>query len=1662
MSGSASGLTVSGTTLVVSDDDVAPQVNLVVEGSPGGDGETVGVTEGDPTITVTVAARYSNDNTFPEDKTVTVSVGGGTATSGADYEAVPKFRLTIARGAGSATGTFALTPVDDGAVEGDETIEISGGAEGLTVNLGTVTLADNDATPTVLLSADPTRVDEGASGTMIEVTAAFSNVNTFAEDKTVTVSVGGGTAAAGTDYGTVSDFNITIPAGGTSATGAFTLTPTQDAAVEGDETITVSGAVAGLVVQSADIMLADDELANATLSASLGTVSEADLSTDVTVTLTTQGSPVERRVPIKVTGGTAIPGIDFAAVPDFLVTIAPDQTTGTATFTLTPTQDRVIEGDETILLQVAVPNSTLSTTVELTDDDAWPTVKLNVDPARVNENDPAGKVTVTAAFSNENTFPADKTVRVGVGGGAAIAGTDYKTVSGFDIMIAGGTSGGQGTFILTPIQDTFLEGDETIRVFGTAPDLVVDSATLALADDDHRGASLSSNPAVIPEGASPTRISVTLRTEVASPEERSLPVSVVSGTAVAGIDFAAVPNFVLTIAPHETTGTATFDMIPIDDRVIEGDETVVIHVHDPRGILLTTITLADDDVVPAVILSADPSSVSEGTSARKVTLTAELSNQSVFLADTTVTVSVGGGTATPSMDYEAVSSFDVTVAAGKSGGSGTFTLAAPQDLIVEGDETIEVSGSVPGLEVVGAVVTVLDDDLHEVILSANPAGVAEGGSESTVTVTATATTVASAPRTVTVAVGGDGDRATEGTDYVTVPDFAVTIPVNRTTGTGTFTLEPVDDGAIEGDETVSVTGAGDLMEVTGTSLMLVDDDGYGNVMLSASPGVVSEGMSATAIAVTAAAAAIPSARTVTVTVGGDGDGAGEGTDYVAVEDFEVTIPANETSGTAVFTLVPADDGVAEGDETISLVGRGELMTVTSTFVTLADDDVDDVILSVSPGAVEEASPATTVTVTAALSNGTTYPADKTVTVKVAGGTAVPGPDYAPVEDFEVTIAANETSGTGSFTLVPSGDGVVEGDETILLAGESGSMNVTPTSLVLLDTDIHRVRLSTSLSEVVEGTSWATVVVTARAARAVPSDRTVTVSVGETGDNAVEGTDYARVEDFDVMIPAHETSGRRAFTVAPSDDRVVEGDETISLTGHGELMAVTGTSLTLADNDAMPDVSLISAPTVVSETAGPTPIELTVEFSNENTFAMERTVTISVGGGVATPGTDYAAVPDFDVTIPAGESSTTGMFTLAPVDDGSIEGDELIEVSGAALGLTVHRATLTLLDDDLHPDVTLSVAPASVSEDAPLATVTVTATLSNENTFPIERTVTVSVGGGTATVDADYAAAEDFEVTIPAGRTGGTGTFTLVPTDDRLVEGDETIEITGAAEGLAVYATTVIVADNDTIPEVDLIVDPGTVGEDASSATVTVTARFSNGNSFPRDRTVRVGVGGGTATVGADYAATGDFEVTIPAGRTSGAGTFALVPTDDELAEGDETIEIVGTSADLLVNMAVLTLADDDIARERARALEFSLAGIGRTVATQAVDAIGGALRGGRPSPAGTGRGFAWPTRLRSVRDRWRSPGGLGGRSRSRFPRQGGGGVGDRGRRPGEPGRVPAREQPPDRRPAGARTGRRRVRHRQLDALDQRGANRLLRPPRRALDGRCDGRCVPGG
>ena len=65
---------------------------------------------------------------------------------------------------------------------------------------------------------------------------------------------------------------------------------------------------------------------------------------------------------------------------------------------------------------------------------------------------------------------------------------------------------------------------------------------------------------------------------------------------------------------------------------------------------------------------------------------------------------------------------------------------------------------------------------------------------------------------------------------------------------------------------------------------------------------------------------------------------------------------------------------------------------------------------------------------------------------------------------------------------------------------------------------------------------------------------------------------------------------------------------------------------------------------------------------------------------------------------------------------------------------------------------------------------------------------------------DYGTVADFTVTLSAGSTSVTGTFSIDPTEDTLDEGTgESVTVSGTSTGLTINSATLTITDNDDAP-----------------------------------------------------------------------------------------------------------------------------------------------------------------------------------------------------------------------------------------------------------------------
>ena len=210
---------------------------------------------------------------------------------------------------------------------------------------------------------------------------------------------------------------------------------------------------------------------------------------------------------------------------------------------------------------------------------------------------------------------------------------------------------------------------------------------------------------------------------------------------------------------------------------------------------------------------------------------------------------------------------------------------------------------------------------------------------------------------------------------------------------------------------------------------------------------------------------------------------------------------------------------------------------------------------------------------------------------------------------------------------------------------------------------------------------------------------------------------------------------------------------------------------------------------------------------------------------------------------------------------------------------------------------------------------------------------------------------------------------------------------GGYDNADAVTVTVTLIDDESAPTVSLGSASAAEGDGGVSALVFDVALSPASAS---EVTVEWATADGTAVAGEDYeAATGTL--TFAPGET--AGTIGVRVLGDESPEGDEQFRVMlsdARGAALGEATAAGTIVDDDADDARGRALTGVLAGLGRTLASDAVAAIGGRLesasRVGCDSGGGwrsEGSAFAgwdatpWADRSGDADSRWQSGEGFG-------------------------------------------------------------------------------------
>ena len=1214
-------------TVTITGDDNPPSLSVSVD--PASIAEAAG------TSTLTVS---TDTTTFATDQTFGLTLAG-TATKDTDYT-ISAESLTLK--AGETSVTAVVTAVQDIIDDDAETVRINVSHRGGIFSRNTITITDDDATPTLSVAVDNATIAEAAGTSTLTVS---TGATAFASDQTITLALAG-TATKDTDY-TISAESLTLAAGATSVTA--TVTAVQDIIDEPNERVRITASHNSTTIGLRQtITIADDDAAPTFRpAASVSIIAEAAGTSTLTVKLS-EGSTVfatDQTITLSL-AGTATKDTDYTISAESL-TLAAEATSVTAV--VTAVQDSIDEPNETVLITASHNGSTIGSqrTVTIADDDAAPTFRSHA-LSSTSIAEAAGTSTLTVQLSEGSTiFATDQTIDLELAG-TATKDDDYTISAESLTLTAGETS---VTAMVTAVSDVFDEANETVLITVSHNSSAIGSQqTVTITDDDAAPAlsSVSVSSAAIVEDGGTSTLTVSTNGS-AFTSDRTITLAL-AGTATKDTDY-TISAESLTLAAGETSVTAV--VTAVQDTIVETNETVLITAsHNSTTIgARQTISIADDDGATFTV-SVNNATIAEAAGTSTVTV----STGTTFATDQTITLTLAG-TATEDDDFT-IGSKSLTLTAGET--SVTTTVTAVQDIIDDDSETVLITASHNSITI-GARQTITitdDDDAPTLSVAVDNATIAEAAGTSTLTVSTGATAFA-ADQTIALALAG---TATKDDDFTITPE-TVTLKAGETSATATVTA--VQDVFDEANETVLITASHNSSTIGSRQTVTITDDDAAPALssVSVSNAAIVEDRGASTLTVSTNGSGFTGDQTITLTLAGT---ATKDTDYT-ISAETLTLKAGETSVTAVVTAV--QDIIVEANETVLITASHNSTTIGARqTITIADDDGATFTVSVNNATIAEAAGASTLTVSV---SGTTFAADQTITLTLAG-TATETTDFT-VGSKSLTLTAGETSVTTTVTAVQD---IIDDDaETVLITASHNSATIGARQTITITDDDAAPTLSVAVDNTTideaAGTSTLTV---STGATAFAADRTIALALAGT---ATKTSDYT-ISAESLTLVAGTTSV--TATVTAVSDVFDEANETVLITAsHNSSTIGSRQTVTITDDDAAPVLSSFSVNKAAIAEDGGT-FMLTVS-TNGSGFTSDQTITLALAG-TATKDTDYTISAE-SLTLKAGETSVTA--TVTAVQDAIDEPDETVLITATHNSSTIGaQQTVTITDDDAAP------------------------------------------------------------------------------------------------------------------------------------------------------------------------------------------------------------------------------------------------------------------------------------------------------------------------------------------------------------------------------------------
>lgn len=786
--------------------------------------------------------------------------------------------------AGDTTATFFIDAVDEtagttGAYDQSQTIRITAKATGCTSGTKDITVTDDESILTVTLNASS--VSEAAGTKAVTGTVAIPQA--LSTDLTVTLAVTGGSSRLSATTSTV-----TIYAGEKSAT--FSLNATDNTTYEGTETATVRATATGWVTGTKTISVTDNDLPGLTVALSRTSIAE-DSTSLVTGTIYRQGDTTKTLEVTVTCGDTGEALICSTENGDFsdTATVKFEANSNTATFYIKPKTDSVVDGTQSVTFTAKNNDYTTGTaSLSVTDVDVAKNLTISLSSSSVVES--KGKFTGTITRTGSTT---DKLVVTITSSDTSEIGLFYDKDTGtytdsIDVTILAGQT--SADFDIYAIDDTIVDGTQSVKLTAEATAYIDGTASVSVTDDDVAktlSVSLSSSSVVETKGKFTGTVTRTGSTDTAI--DVTITSTDLSEAAFKKTDGTYTDTITVTIGIGQTS--ADFDIYAIDDSAVDGTKTVTIKAENSDYTTGTaSLSVTDDDVAKTIAIELNPSSISEKDG--KTTGTITLSQAAT--ADMIITLTTDDAT-------EAVLA-TTTVKIIKGSTTGTFTINAADDSIVDGTQSVVITASdSSNLNYADGTATlkVTDDDVAKTLtIDIVPSSISENGGVAKGVVTRTGSTDGDLIVTIT---SSDTTEATV-TKNVTIKDG---------TTSAEFTINGADDSTYDGDQSVKITATATAYTSATNTITVTDDEEDTPLTLSIADVTAYENAGSKAFTFVVTLSKVYS-YAVTVQYATSNGTATAGSDYKAVSG-KVTIAAGQT--TAKIVIPVYGDSATEANET---------------------------------------------------------------------------------------------------------------------------------------------------------------------------------------------------------------------------------------------------------------------------------------------------------------------------------------------------------------------------------------------------------------------------------------------------------------------------------------------------------------------------------------------------------------------------------------------------------------------------------------------------------------------------------------------------------------------------------------------------------------------------